>query len=182
MRRLGESWLPPLLLGVSLFLPLFLYLQWWLPGDGPYEVLPLAIAFCAGGLASWRLRDAGPTIELLARTTLVLAGLVGLQVLFPQVSRRVGPWVSLRRVLIQRSSEVANTAAALGIPPGKPIPRNLVGVNEERVAVPRFYFPLVGREVRVRLMTTVPPYVGVDYGGGRNCVFDLGSMECTYAD
>jgi len=45
-----------------------------------------------------------------------------------------------------------------------------------------FTFPLVGRTVRIRLMQTYPPYVGVDYGDGRNCVFDLKSMRMTYVD
>jgi hypothetical protein len=184
MTKFGESWLTPVLLGASLFLPVFLYLQWSLPRDGPYEVVPVAIAGSAAVAAAWALQSAGPVVKVFARTTLVLASLVGAQVLFPQVSRRVGPWASLRRILMEQSSEVARAAAGVGVPPGKPIPREVIAEIEARLVVPRprFSFPLVQRDVRVRIMMTIPPYVGVDYGEGRNCVFDLGSMKCTYAD
>jgi hypothetical protein len=32
------------------------------------------------------------------------------------------------------------------------------------------------------MMQTIPPYVGVSFGEGRNAVFDLTTMICTYSD
>jgi hypothetical protein len=36
--------------------------------------------------------------------------------------------------------------------------------------------------LKIRMMQTIPPYVGVDFGEGRNAVFDLTTMICTYSD
>jgi hypothetical protein len=80
---------------------------------------------------------------------------------------------------------VTELRRALGIR----IPEHRQLTHEELQAIgsrlgtgPTFTFPLVRRTVTLRWMVTYPPYVGVDYGAGRNVVFDLKSMRHIYAD
>ncbi|WP_375743914.1 hypothetical protein NR800_01605 [Corallococcus interemptor] len=45
-----------------------------------------------------------------------------------------------------------------------------------------FRFETEPEPVRIRLMRTVPPYLGVDFGQGQNAVFDPVTMLCVYSD
>ena len=45
-----------------------------------------------------------------------------------------------------------------------------------------FTTPLINKKVTLRMMGRQPPYVGIDYGGGRRVILDLESMEAIYAD
>jgi hypothetical protein len=47
---------------------------------------------------------------------------------------------------------------------------------------PTFQFEGTRQPVRLRMMQTVPPYVGVDSGSGANAVFDPTTMVCIYSD
>jgi hypothetical protein len=102
----------------------------------------------------------------------------------PPIGRRIGPWAGLRCLLVAKSREVAAARVALDIPPDRPLTAAEMGSIEALVLdpAPEYTFPIVRRTVRLRLMRTTPPYVGVDFGGGRRAVFDLATMVILYAD
>lgn len=102
----------------------------------------------------------------------------------PQIGRRIGPWSDLRTLLSNQASEVVRACEDLGISTGQPLSRADVETLDALVFNPRpkFTFPLVDKTVELRLMSGVYPYAGVDYGNGRNCVFDLKSMRATECD
>jgi len=47
---------------------------------------------------------------------------------------------------------------------------------------PTFQFAALQEPVKLRIMQTTPPYVGVDFGNGANAVFDPHTMICIYSD
>ncbi len=176
-----------LLLASASFVPLGLYLQWAVPGDGPYEygvtavslILPL-LALCVrhhSSLASWMKR-------LVITVALSVFCLVQVWLYVPQLSRRIGPWEDLRGLLLAKADEVQSFREERGIAPDRVLSREEVALVQSSVfaPAPTFTFPFPRRQVRVRLMKAEPPYVGVDYGNGRNCVFDLNTMWATYCD
>jgi len=172
---------------MALFAPVALYLQWAVPGDGPYEYLvtALSLPLVVLSVALVSLRKIPCTAKRLAMT-IFLSLFILLQgwVYVPQVSRRVGQWKGLRTMLVDKSSEIENVLRQLGVPEGRPLSRDDLALLEQRLFTPqpRFDFYLPSRTVTLRLLAAVPPYVGVDYGEGRNCIFDLESMVATYCD
>ncbi len=185
----GLSWAAGLglLLASASFIPLGLYLQWAVPGDGPYEygvtalslILPL-LALVAGyfsSLASWVKR-------VVITVTLSVFCLVQVWLYVPQISRRIGPWKDLRGLLLAKAEEVQSFREERGIAPDRALSREEVALAQSSVftPTPTFTFPFPRRQVTVRLMKAEPPYVGVDYGDGRTCVFDLTTMWATYCD
>lgn len=113
-----------------------------------------------------------------------LAVVVLLATSVPPIGRRVGPWAELRRLLVATSREVAEARAALDIPQDRQLTTDEMRQIEALVLnpAPEYTFPIIRRTVRLRLMRTSPPYVGVDFGGGRRAVFDLQTMVMIYAD
>jgi hypothetical protein len=114
----------------------------------------------------------------------VLAVVILLATSVPPIGRRVGPWAELRRLLVAKSREVAEARAALDIPRDRPLTADEMHRIEALVLnpAPEYTFPIIRRTVRLSLMRTSPPYVGVDFGGGRRAVFDLKTMGVIYAD
>lgn len=102
----------------------------------------------------------------------------------PTISRRVGPWVELRSLLVAKSQEVAEARAALGIPEDRYLTSGEMHEIETLVLEPtsEYTFPIIHRTVRVMMLRAAPPYVGVDFGGGRRVMFDLRTMAIIYAD
>ena len=176
-----------ILLGSALFMPLGLYLQWAIPGDGPYEyfvtffslVLPL-FALGIGYLISIPLGMRRVAITV----AMTVFCLVQVWLYVPQISRRIGPWEELRRLLLKKAEEVQSFREERRIPSDRRLSHEEIELAETLLftPAPTFTFPFPRRQVAVRIMRTVPPYVGVNYGKGRNCVFDLDTMWATYCD
>ena len=181
-----------LLLTVILSLPVGLFLQWALPLDGPYalclSIFTVPILFLARILprrerASAR-HDPKPLVQLLATCLLAFFCLLQVFILVPPISRRIGPWAELRSRLVLKSQAVQEARVQLGIPAGRSLtPKEMDQIEQMVFAVPEeFVFPLVNRRVVLTMMWPRPPYVGIDYGGGRRAVFNLNSMIAIYTD
>jgi len=186
-KRLLLPYLGGLGAGVLLLAPLALYLQWALPGDGPYEYLVtlLSLPLLVLAAALLLLRRLPPGVRQLGVSAfLAFFVLLQLWIYVPQLSRRVGQWHELRRMLIRQSVHVEKALRQQNIRSDRPISRTEIALLERQLFTPQptFRFEFPPREVTVRILLAVPPYVGVDYGGGRNCVFDLESMVATYCD
>jgi hypothetical protein len=185
------GWIAPCLVGCAVamvfFAPVALYLQWALPGDGPYEYFVTALSLPLVVLAAVltlmrRLRTTSGRFTI--ATLLGFFTVLQVWVYTPQLSRKVGQWTDLRAMLLDKSSEIESARNEMGLPVDRPLSRNEVELLEERLFTPRpgfeFYFP--SKAVTLRILSAEPPYVGVDYGEGRNCTFDLDSMVATYCD
>jgi hypothetical protein len=167
------------------------YLQWCVPGGFPASVCvypSICVSLLAG---AWILRRQGRAaaesrwpMRAGAAGLCALATVVLIATSVPPIGRRIGPWAELRGMLVAKSREVAETRAALGIPPGRPLTAGEMGQIEALALdpAPEYTFPIIGRTVRLRLMCATPPYVGVDLSGGRRAVFDLSTMVMIYAD
>lgn len=182
-------------LGVISFIPLGIFLQWYLPSDGaaacvvpPISMLLLCVAIALHALVTRFAPHSRYRSLRVARfvTTffLVLFAGIAITVFLPPLSRRVGPWVELRSLLIQKANEVDQMRANLGIPADRYLTTQEIKNIEATLMTPypEYTFPLIGKTVKIRIMKAIPPHVGVDYGEGRNAVFDLDTMLCIYAD
>ncbi|MCY1044538.1 hypothetical protein OV208_24675 [Corallococcus sp. bb12-1] len=98
-----------------------------------------------------------------------------------QVGRRnFGEWSQLKALIQQGEAKVLEQVQREG------------GVlSHEEVVVARdwfkanpvyFQFKDMPRPVQVRVMSSLPPYVGVDFGDGDNATFDPDTMLCTFSD
>jgi len=181
------SGLVGLAVGAAVFAPVGLYLQWAVPGDGPYEYVYSLFSLPLLVLATvlLRLRRTRTWVRGFVITALLsLFVLVQVWLYVPQLSRRVWQWRGLHTLLVRKSLEVEDALSKQGIPTDRPISRAQVAHLEQELFMPKptYDFFLPRRRVTVRILKTVPPYVGVDYGGGRNCRFDLDSMVATHCD
>lgn len=167
--------------------PVALYLQWALPGDGPYEyfvtVLSLPLVILSAVLTLIR-RTRTTATRVATATPMMFFIFLQVWIYTPQLSRGIGQWTDLRAMLVDKSREIEIARGEMGLPVDRPLSRNEIELLEERLLTPRprfdFYFP--SKSVTLRILSAVPPYVGVDYGEGRNCTFDLDSMVATYCD
>ncbi len=184
-----------ILCGTAVFVPVGAYLQWYLPGDGIYEcyvvlasapILALAVASRHIYLRMLGSGSKGQARCFYIATVALVVMLVEVAVFtfMPPVSRRIGPWAELRSLLIEKSEDVARTRRALGIPADRYLTLNEVKYIESAVLnpYPSFTFPIINKTVRIRVLQSSPPYVGVDYGNGRNAAFELHTMLCIYVD
>jgi hypothetical protein len=179
------------LLTLVVFVPIGVYLQWFVPRDFPpfaclYPSIGVSILVVA--LTVWHKSRIAPRMQWPMRVgavcLFVLCVLLMVVTSVPPISRRVGPWKELRGILVEKSQEVVEARAALSIPTN----RQLTGPEMDQIEnmvfdpVPTYTFPIINRTVHVRMMSRVPPYVGVDFQGGRRAVFDLATMMVIYAD
>jgi hypothetical protein len=176
-----------LLATVAVFVPIGVYLQWSVPRDVglcrcAYPLLSFPIL--AAALALYRRRGAQWPMRAAALSLFLLFGLVLITLSLPPISRRVGPWAPLRGLLVAKSRQVTQARAELAIPEGRDLTsaemRQIEGIVLE--PPPTYTFPIIGQTVQVRMMSLAPPYVGLDFGGGRRAVFDLATMVILYAD
>jgi hypothetical protein len=179
-------------LTVVAYLPLGAYLQWAVPGDCPppftcaWPSLSGAVLVAALALRHKRrtVPGRGWPMHVAAACLFTLSALLLVTTSLPPIGRRIGPWAELRALLVYKSEQAAQARAALGIPQGRYLDAGEMDAIERMVLEPpvRYTFPIIGRTVQVRLMRAGPPYVGVDFGGGRRAVFDLATMAVIYAD
>jgi hypothetical protein len=160
----------------------------YFPGDPPWadvllglaEVLSLltavlwVVAYAIRRLLplhrAWENILAAPLLVGLASTVLATGAIS---------SRHFGEWRELRAELARYSDMVAKAA---------PDPSRLLTHAEYETikglftSEPTFVSRGFQEPLKIRMMQTYPPYVGVDFGAGRNAVFDLTTMVCTYSD
>ena len=193
--RIARSYATGFLASLLAFGPLGLFLEWFLPGDGPYEfvvsllsspllLIGILLVYQSRATSANSLERAGVVSRGIALFTLALFFEIQVFTYVPEIARRVGPWSDLRGLLLAKATQVEKAREALGVPADRPLSLTEVKTIDERVLTPRptFIFPLVNQTVEVRLMSGTYPYVGVDYGNGRNCIFDLESMRATECD
>lgn len=162
---------------------------WYFPGDPPvFDILPYlgalyAVLGCVLFLSTFMLvrrwRPVARWIALFLVGSGVVVALPGLVVIG---HRHTSAWEPVR-------SAIRHHARVIG-----------EAVREQRLTLPlsnvaferlrAMYLPndqvvhLAGweRPVRLRMAHGVPPYVGVDFGGGAYALFDSKTMVCTYSD
>jgi hypothetical protein len=173
-------------------IPFGVYLQWFAPRDfvparvciyPAAGIVPLAAAWTlllkgrTEGERGWPKRVAAAGLFALSIVVLVTTSV-------PAIGRRVGPWADLRSLLVAKSREVTDARKALGIPHDRQLTADEMGQMEALLfdPVPEYTFPIIQRTVHLRLMAATPPYVGLDFGGGRRVLFDLRTMVILYAD
>jgi hypothetical protein len=185
--NLGLIYLAAVVIGTAFFTPVGLFLQWWLPQDGPAELFVFAL--------SVPLLLASASLYLLAFKSLrktkfasfaLLSFFIWIQIFtfVPQISRRIGPWKDLRGILKQSVSEATRARDRLGLPANRPLTADEMKLltGYVRFSRPEYVFPFLKKRVKVRWISSAYPYLGLNYGEGRNCLFDLESMHCIYAD
>jgi len=190
IRRAGVLVLA-LLLTLVVFVPIGVYLQWFVPRDFPlcvciYPSISASILVIA--LIVWHRSRTAPRMQWPMRVgavcLFVLCALLLIVTSIPPISRRIGPWTELRGVLVEKSREVVEAKAALSIPAYRHLTPDEMDEIERMVfeSVPTYTFPIINRTAYVRMMSRAPPYVGVDFQDGRRAVFDLATMVVIYAD
>lgn len=91
--------------------------------------------------------------------------------------RHFGEWADLKKLIRQYSDVVAAE-----IEKGED-PRQVAALQVKLLTpTPTFKFTSLREPVRLEVMQTEPPYVGVDFGNGANAVFDPRTMICKYSD
>ncbi len=164
----------------------------YFPGDPPTtdilaEVSLLVVPYaCAAALVATLVsRLAGPSFVLRilkaaaflsVATAFTGTALSGLHIL----RRNVGEWAELKQLLRDNENRVEQVVGHEG---GALSPADVEKMKtwfQEHPAT--FKFKAMSDPVQIRLLSNVPPYVGVDFGGGRNAVFDTTTMRCLSAD
>jgi hypothetical protein len=163
----------------------------YFPGDPPiadvvlecgaavvaYAAMGLVVAFVAGHYANTPLLR---YVRMVGSGGLVLA-VVGLAPVAAEVGKRqFGEWAELKSILGQNEAIVHQLVGREG--------GQLSEAEYEKARAwfqqnpVYFQFRELPQPTRVRMMTSLAPYVGVDFGDGQNAVFDPETMVCTYAD
>ncbi len=202
-----------LLFTLIVFVPVGVYLQWFVPSDNGlficmYPLIGASIFVVA--LTIWRKSRTAPRMQfdrvIIGKSDIwrksrtaprmqwpMRVGAVCLFVFcalwlvvtsIPPIGRRIGPWAELRRMLVEKSQQVAEAKATLSIPANRQLTREEIDQIERMVLdpAPAYTFPIINQTVHVRMMGGTPPYVGVDFGDGRRAKFNLATMVVTYAD
>lgn len=161
----------------------------YFPGDPPvFETVATVTLLLIGALAifgalaflgtisnvSWRFRR--PMLRIALGLTCLLV--IPLVISIVGISRRhFGEWAQLKALIRHYSEIVGHEVERNGNP------SRLRAIEAQLLTPPpTFQFAALQEPVRLRIMQTTPPYVGVDFGGGANAVFDPLTMICVYAD
>ncbi|WP_147445492.1 hypothetical protein [Corallococcus aberystwythensis] len=112
---------------------------------------------------------------------LALLSLLAMSPALAQVAgRHWGEWSRLKTVLQDNEARVrALSSRTDGSLTEEEFARAKAWFLEEPVT---FRFETEPEPVRLRLLRSVPPYVGVDFGQGRNAMFDPVTMRCVYSN
>lgn len=162
----------------------------YFPGDAPgAEVLGIAGAMLMGAtvvcaaiallLTSTHPRARRVAMFALAVPTIVAALAIGVSI--TEVgSRHFGEWAQLKALIRDYSARVAKRAESAD---GRLTSAGYEALQQELLTpAPTFHFRGSRQPVRLRMMMTVWPYVGVDFGEGANAVFNPVTMVCIYSD
>ena len=162
----------------------------YFPGDAPDAevlgllggvILVLALVFTGAAVL---LTSRHPRVRRLALVVLAAPGLVGMLAVGFFVkevgARHFGEWAELKALLQHYSAQVSQRVrTADGYLP----PDEYRAVQESLLTpAPTFQFRGTSEPVQLRMMMSVWPYVGVDFGHGANAVFNPTTMVCIYSD
>jgi len=95
-------------------------------------------------------------------------------------ARNFGEWKELKKQLLFHSQRVEKAVPEKG--------RMLTFDEFQKIKETLFSEPVFFKSeslihpIQIRMMQTIPPYVGVDFGNGKNAVFELHTMFVTYSD
>ena len=177
-------------------IPIFIeadYIYWYFPGDPPYADYCLIcgiLAVAAFLVALYLFGVAGkfnpkPTSAIvgyapaLAIAVVMLAPtLLSLTVI---ASRHTGGMRHLKSELNNYSRIIT---ADSSIDPSGRLKNGQWKELESRYlsTAPQIHLEGLEHPVRIRMMSSDPPYVGGDFGQGRNAQFNLATMLCVYSD
>jgi hypothetical protein len=120
-------------------------------------------------------------ITMFALSVPALAGTLGLGLFVTEVgSRHFGEWAQLKALIADYAAQVAQRARSED---GQLSSAEYDAIqNELLTPAPTFLFRGTRAPVRLRMMMTLWPYVGVDFGEGANAVFNPMTMVCIYSD
>jgi hypothetical protein len=161
----------------------------YFPGDAPWADVLLLSAEVSSLLAALLWAAAYAVRRLLRLRTAwenvlaapILLGLASVALATGAISsRHFGEWRELRALLGRYRDTVAREA---------PDRNRLLShgeyeaIRDRLVSTPATFVSRGFREpLKIRMMQGSSPYVGVDFGAGRNAVFDLTTMICIYSD
>lgn len=163
----------------------------YFPGDAPiadlvleggvaifvYSTIGLVVAFFAARGAKTRFLRFVSKVGL----GLLILDVVGSVPVAAEVGKRqFGEWSELKRILRQSEARALQLAGREGGRLTEPEYEKARSWFQENPV--SFKFQGMPHPVSVRMMSSLAPYVGVDFGDGKNAVFDPGTMICTYAD
>jgi hypothetical protein len=164
----------------------------YFPGDPPAADLLLEgalvlwlfiITGLCGAFAWSRFGEQNRVVRAGGKTVAVLLALsvLSLSPVLAHVGRRhFGEWRQLKSMIRQGEAKVLEL-----------VQREGGMLSREEVQLARawflehpvyFKFEDLPQPVQVRVMSSLPPYVGVDFGGGNNALFDPDTMICTFSD
>jgi MFS family permease len=162
---------------------------WYFPGDPPvFEMLAMLSLLVLGGLAvvggavllmtfPRRMRRLRRKLLILVSALMTPFAVLFLGTALGICSRNFGEWADLKALIRQYSDLVAAE-----IEKGED-PRQMAFLELKLLSpTPAFKFRSLKEPVRLKIMQTHPPYVGVDFGNGANAVFDPQTMICSYSD
>lgn len=162
---------------------------WYFPGDPPvFEMLAMLSLFVLGGLAvggvmvflmthSGRARRFRRKLLILFSALMIPFAIVFMGAVLGISRRHFGEWADLK-AMIQEHSDIVAAEIERGEDP-----RQVAFLQMKLLSpAPTFKFSSLREPVRLEIMRTEPPYVGVDFGHGANAVFDPQTMICTYSD
>jgi hypothetical protein len=163
----------------------------YFPGDPPFldvALLPasgsVVLAFGLLLLCSLqvlRRHWAAPRLMVLSARTLLAASALTTVFCAAGILYRFSPaWAPVRIGIRTYGNSIL---AASGGDPRHLLSQQEFLLLEQRFLTPPVEVPVRGYGfVRLRMAHGAYPYVGVDFGGGRNAAFHPGTMYCTYSD
>ena len=162
----------------------------YFPGDPPAaELLGIfgalvIVPTLATAVAAFSMTSRYPRVRRVAMTALgipALAGTLALGAFAVSVgARHFGEWAQLKSLIRRYSTRVAERAGPANY---RLSPSQYHAIQSELLTpAPTFQFSGTHTAVRLRMMMTVWPYVGVDFGSGANAVFNPVTMICIYSD
>lgn len=162
---------------------------WYFPGDGPvFDLLvDLGLVCFAVSILLFLVAFAVPVRwRYGVRWWSGIMVFVGLLVASPGLvivgHRHTRAWEPARSAIRHYDQVIGETVREEGL--DLPLPRaDFLRLKEQYLPEGRTVF-LRGweRPVRVEMMYGLPPYVGLDFGGGANAVFEPTTMVCIYSD
>ncbi len=153
----------------------------YFPGDPPaldiiFELSVILLVALIIASALTRIIRSSTWTQWLLRRGLLLVAVVPLVGVLAGgcviANRHFGEWrqlssqLRLSRDLAQAAADEGRSVLAVELPP----------------QLSEFRFSGLRDPVRIRIMSAREPYVGVDFGGGANAMFDLVTMRCVYSD
>jgi hypothetical protein len=142
-------------------------------------LLPIGLLWALGKLLGRRprLKCIYRVVRALQTVTVALAVTIGWYADGAIVGRHFGEWGHLKLELARHAEMASGLAPHRGL-----LAHEEFEAIRARMPTPSLAFTSFSGPVRIQMMAGGYPYVGVDYGAGRNAVFDPLTMVCTYAD